>query len=108
MSYDIWMEIDTGGEHPASVCESSNMTSNVSPMWAKALGFPLADLDGVRGYKALPDLRRAIAHMEDHPTAYRELNPENGWGDTESALKFLREILAMCVAHPMAQIRISR
>lgn len=108
MSYDVWMEIDTGGPSPASVCESVNMTSNVSPMWRKALGFPLSDLEGVSGALAKASLREAIKSMEDDPEPYRAMNPSNGWGDHESALEYLRKILAMCVTHPKALIRISR
>lgn len=42
MSYDVWLEIDTGGEERARVGYSLNYTSNVRPMWDLALrGLPI-------------------------------------------------------------------
>lgn len=108
MSYDVWLTIDTGGPNPALVAEIGNCTSNVSPMWADALGRSLGQYDGAIAAYALPDLRAAVACMEDDPAHYRAMDPVNGWGDYEGALDYLRRLVVACAANPKATIRISR
>jgi hypothetical protein len=107
VSYDIWLTIDTGGPEPAAVGGSFNMTSNVAPMWRKA-GCDLADVHGKVASEVIPDLRKAIADMADHPAEYLPLNPPNGWGDYAGCLEFLRELLAEFESHPKATVRVWR
>jgi len=110
MSYDCYMTIDTGGEWPADVCDIGNMTSNVSGMWAKALGFPLADMEGWTGDVVGKHVHRAIAAIADPETRheYEAMNPSNGWGSVGAAEKYLHSILDACRKHPKAKLRISR
>jgi hypothetical protein len=107
VSYDVWLEIDTGGPEPAVVSEARNMTSNVAPMWRLA-GADLAHFAGMPAVECIPDLRKAIAKMEDDPAPYRALNPRNGWGDYESCLGYLRALLADFLNHPKATVKVSR
>lgn len=104
MSYDVWLEIDTGGPEPATV---GNYTSNVAPMWAGALGHSLRDLHHQECSVALDRLRAAVRVMEAEPDRFRAMNPANGWGDYEGALGYLRDLAAACAAHPKARIAIS-
>lgn len=106
MSYDVSLTINTGIEE-VNVAECGNYTSNVSPMWSEALGFPLSKLCGMNASDAVPHLRKAIAAMEDEPNKYRAMNPENGWGNYEGALSYLRKMLIECVQHPLCKIYIS-
>jgi hypothetical protein len=110
MSYDIELQIDTGGEWPATIEDIGNMTSNVSPMWSKALGFPLADLHGRIAGTVLDDLRRAIQHINDpaHVEVYEALEPDNGWGSRKGAAQYLGKLLDACQRHPNCTIEISR
>ena len=110
MSYDCYMEIDTGGKHRATVCDIGNMTSNVSGMWAKALGFPLAEMEGWTGEKVGTHVRRACAAIANPDTRheYEAMNPSNGWGSVQSAENYLHAILKGCNLHPKATLRISR
>ena len=80
MSYDVWMSIDTGGKEPVSVGDSINHTSNTSPMWTKAMGVPLRELDGKTGVEARPILNKGVNEMKRNPDEYTPMNPENGWG----------------------------
>src|SRR5438093_1169541 len=68
MSYDIHLEIDTGGGKMAEVWWV-NYTSNVSPMWRKALtgtAFEsLGAMDGHLASECAPALRLAIKAMLD-------------------------------------------
>lgn len=106
MSYDAWMQIDTGGSEPARVCDIGNMTSNVSPMWTKALGFPLRDLQDKTGAECVPHLARALGHIRapENRADYEAMNPPNGWGNHGHAIAFLQQIADACERHPKAQL----
>lgn len=111
MSYDIYLTIDTGGPEPATVHEVGNMTSNVSGMWRLALdGISLAELHGQECGECIPLLVRAVEHMRDpaNTATYEAMNPANGWGNHESATRYLNNLLNACRAHPKATIDISR
>lgn len=110
MSYDFSMEAPLGPDGSmVSVGDfDMNYTYNVSPMFRLALGGNgVNDLHGCVGSEAIPRLRAAIADMEDRPSVYRAMNPDNGWGDYEGALGVLKRLCDWCVAAPMAHIRIS-
>ncbi len=112
MSYDIWLEVDVGAYEKAKldVLPHWNYTSNVAPMWLKAM--PETDgLDGLEGMSccdAARVLEAGIARMEAEPDAYREMNPANGWGDFDGQLERLRELLAACRKAPQAKVGIWR
>lgn len=109
MSWDISLEIDTGGVEPAEVVDIGNYTYNVMPMYAKVMGLRSlnSDLHGMLAGEAIPILRNGIAYMEDNPLIFQRMNPENGWGDYEGALEYLRKILKACVSNPKCTIRVS-
>lgn len=110
MSYTIWLDIDTGAPTPARVADSINYTSNVFPMWIKALegtGFDGLDtMDGHLAGECLPALETAIAAMRANPAVYTAMNPPGGWGNADGARQFLGELADMCSAHPKATVRI--
>lgn len=107
MSLGIWLSMDTGaGESLTS--EGLNYTHNVSPMWCAAGVYEvLYESDGQRAGDTLETLRAGIRDMENHPEKYRAMNPPNGWGGYEGALRFLRDWQAECAKHPNATIRVS-
>lgn len=105
MSYDITLVIDTGGAEPVEVYED-NYTSNVSPMWTKALGRPLASLDGHKAVDICSLLDRAVRHMEDNPGIYAAMDPENGWGDSVGATNVLEVLAAACREHPKTTLKV--
>lgn len=113
MSYDGWLQLQvaTGGPESVAVmvAELGNCTSNVAPMWRRALeeageSIRLSDTEGRVAAEVLPLLNRAIAHMADNPDVYRPMNPANGWGDYEGALAYLRNVAELCEQHPKAQL----
>lgn len=98
-------------EHRKPFLESlydSNYTYNVSGMWYKA--FPLRDnegqptgirgLDGLSGAEGAEALKAAVAYMVEHKTELEALNPENGWGSYDGALRLLREMLHYTEGYP--------
>jgi hypothetical protein len=113
MSLDVHLEIDTGGESMAAVAGIGDITYNVGPMVREALGCGLRDLHGENAAAVLPQLRKAVADMQDRPGVYRALNPENGWGNadwirnTAITLAFLERFAAECARHPKATVVIS-
>lgn len=98
MSYDIYV----AGKM------SRNMTSNVAPMWDKAmLGMNLRDMDGKTGTECLPHLKAGLRHMAQHRHEYEELNPENGWGSFGSALAVLVELYFALIDDPAVTVHVT-
>lgn len=106
MSYDVWLEIDTGGPEPACVGEEWNHTSNVAKMWRKA-GADIAQFDGKPAGECVPVLRSAIAAMLANEADYTPMNPSNGWGSYDSCIRFLGVVKAGFEKHPKATVRVS-
>lgn len=106
MSYDITLEIDTGGEFLAEVCEVGNHTYNTSQMFFKALGIGLTELSGRNAGETIELLERAVKHMEENADEYTPLNPPNGWGSYDTALTYLNRILTACRKHPKSTISV--
>jgi hypothetical protein len=108
MSYDIYLDIDTGAEEPQTVVEIGNYTSNVFPIWVEALnGRSLREYHGAPCSEAAGPLAEAVKRMEADPDKYREMNPSNGWGDYEGALRYLRSLAEASAEHPKCMIRVS-
>jgi hypothetical protein len=109
MSYDLYLMIDTGGPEPAEVADVGNYTSNVSPLWALALGKPLSEFHGAAAGSCVKTLEKAVRHMRDPANAarYRAMQPENGWGNLEGATRYLEDLLSECRRHPRAWVYVS-
>ena len=107
MSYDTYMQVDTGRER-VDVDYAGNYTSNVSVMWLRALdGKLLYELEGLSGELAVPLLVAAVQYFRENMGEMQKLNPSNGWGNAEGALKYLESILKMCEKHPKAFLHFS-
>ena len=52
----------------------------------------------------LPLVSAGLQDMRDNPTEYRALEPENGWGKYEGALKFTEALAKACAEHPAAVV----
>lgn len=109
MSYWTYLKIDAGGEEPATVYEAGNMTSNVSGIWADAMGKPLRDWEGTTGADLALVLDIAISKMKDPANAarYKAMEPSNGWGSLEKATEYLETILEGCREYPKAHLHVS-
>jgi hypothetical protein len=104
----VSLDIDLECAHCKSEIVSKNYTHNVIPMWEKAGCYEaLYKSDGDLASGIIPWLRSAVEAMEANPEEYIALNPENGWGSYDTALPWLKELLAECIAHPDAVIRVS-
>lgn len=115
MSLDIYVEYPPcehcGSDgHSVEVMDDEavrlNYTHNVSDMWRKAGCYEaLYRSEGVKASILLPTLRQSLAHMQDNPKEYLPLNPPNGWGSYEGAMKFLERVIAVLARHPNALVR---
>lgn len=106
MSYEISLEIETGNGHLYTVYED-NYTKNVSNMFRAAIeDIGLKRFHGMGAEFAILLINKAILKMQSDPERYKKMNPENGWGDYEGALKVLQNLHAACVQHPLCTIHI--
>lgn len=106
MSYDIWLEVNTGGPEPAQVGEDWNYTRNCGPMW-RAAGVDLAEFDGKLADECLPVLRRAIDELRANEAKYVAMNPPNGWGSYDTLVPALERLAETFTRHPLAHVRVS-
>ena len=100
------------GEQPCAGCASGaglevdNYTYNVSPMFVRAFAGTPIEKDGIRGLngmtaqKAVPILAAAIAYFQAHEAELMLLNPHNGWGNYDGALRLLFSLHRFGVKHP--------
>lgn len=110
MSLDIWLT------HNVCPCcgqgkegWSDNYTSNVTPMWKEAGVYDaLYFSEGKTTAEVVIAVSKGVLDMEENPEKYRAMNPPNGWGDYDSALKFLQEFLIECAEDPDAVIGVSK
>jgi hypothetical protein len=108
VSYDIYLQIDTGAGESVTAVEIGNYTSNVGPMWCEALGDKLLrEYHGAPCSEAAGPLAEAVKRMEAEPDKYREMEPANGWGDYEGALRYLRTLAEACAEHSKCTIYVS-
>lgn len=90
----------------------SNMTHNMSEMAAELGIFDAVwrpDTVGiVTAIQLIPILESAIAELEEQPEHYKTFNPDNGWGDYDGFLNFLKTYLAGCTTYPDGLVEVSR
>lgn len=106
MSWDVSLVINTGIKE-VQVFDAGNYTCNVAPMYFEAIGGEgLRSFDGlIANYVGL-ELGRVIEEMKRDPDKYEKMNPKNGWGNYEGAVRFLKKIREGCLDHPLATVRI--
>lgn len=107
MSYDVDFKIDTGGDELVALGNGLNHTYNCSKMFHLALaGHGINGLHGKECSGLISNLEDAVAHIRDpkNKETYEAMNPENGWGNHETATRFLEEILDGAKRHPKAII----
>lgn len=108
MSYDIWLEIDTGGPEPFKLeDEYWNFTSNVAPMWGAA-GADLAEFHDKLAGDCATVLHAARLEMEAHPEKYRAMDSPNGWGTYDDLMPRLAVLAAWFDRHPKATVKVWR
>jgi len=102
LDFSLWVKV-IDEDNPQGELFTANYTHNVTPMWRLAGVYDALYMS--KGQKAgdlVNILLMGVACMVKGSGNYIALNPPNGWGDYETALVFLRKVLAACAAHPDA------
>jgi hypothetical protein len=102
MSWDICLK----NKNNKITAEIGKYTYNVNPMYQKAMGISLSDLNNMSTKQAIPILLKGVEEMINNKKEYIKLNPVNGWGNYDGALKYLESILKGCQKHYKSYISI--
>lgn len=106
MSLDITL---SGPEVVAVEYCSMNYTHNVTPMWELAGVYEeLYNRNGAKAGDIVQILKTGILNMELNPAEFKKLNPPNGWGDYDDALRWLKIFTKHCEDHPNSTIEVSK
>lgn len=90
MSYSMNFEVEESGQ---ALFETLSPTYNLAPMFERALGFPIRNLEGKTAAECLPHLQRAYIFLIDNQDECRSLEPANKWGTYEGAVEAMRTLL---------------
>jgi hypothetical protein len=66
------------------------------------------ELSITKASELIEPLTTGLALLESDPTRFKTFNPENGWGDYEGLVEFVRSYLMACRQYPEAEIYVSR
>lgn len=121
MSYDIDLEIDTGGPE-RHIVQEFNITYNVAAMLNRALdGWPGNKYPGtqseVHSFQHLHGWKAGAAYVPlliayyfltdpNNETELRSLEPTNNWGTLEQLITFLDLLLESLKAHPKTSLNV--
>ena len=107
MSWDIWLAVEVDGKD-VEVVPSVNYTHNCNPM-IRAAGFEEwpYDLDGMLCREFCRRLDATLRELRADPKTFRFMNPVNGWGDYDSLVRVLGEVLDSFDRYPSATVRVS-
>jgi len=99
-------------EFETNVVFDYNITHNLGPM-AKAAGIYMElwrpeELGITKAVQLIEPLREGLHRLKVEPNTYKELNPDNGWGDYEGLVKFVSSYLDACYDYPDADVEASR
>jgi hypothetical protein len=103
MSWDVWLEMDTGGPIKTEVSESFNYTHNCNCM-LRDVGIEWSEMRNMKGKDVVFMLDIAIEKLKSDPEKYRKMNPSNGWGSYDSLLSVLERIVEDFSMHPKATL----
>lgn len=107
MSLDVWITAMQETE-----VYSANITHNLGGM-ARLAGLYEAlwrpeEINVTSAGELVPFLVNGLNALEGDPEKFRALNPENGWGDYDGLVRFVKAYLDACLLTPHGTIGISR
>jgi len=95
-------------------CEvfTANITHNLNRM-AKEAGiyqhlWRPEELGITKAAELVTPLAEGLARLKQAPEKYKTLNPENGWGNYECLVEFVKKYLQACIDNPSADVEVSR
>ncbi len=100
MSYDLRIGVKVEGLTLIAVIdepECSSPTYNLAEMFRACMGWDFEVGKWYNVKEVRPKIRNGIEELKNNWKKYKRLEPENGWGDVNSALRVL-ESLEKCIA----------
>lgn len=103
MSADYYLQVDTGNGHSVEVA-AFNVTYNLGVM-LRAAGFPAwRALSGAPPVETAGVLDGVARALRADPDRFKAMNPPNGWGDYDVAVKFVEDFRDALRDHPNVRI----
>ena len=107
MSLDVYLT----AIRPTTVFEY-NITHNLGKMASEAgiykhLWRP-DELGITKAEELIIPLSEGLSRLEKDPEQFRKYNPENGWGNYDGLVNFVKSYLVACRENPEATIEVSR
>lgn len=104
----FWFYVYQGEEISENELFADSITWNLNPMWyAAGVHDALRKSDGKKANEIDEALVAGLRRMRADPETFRKMNPPNGWGTYEQAMKLLEELIRVVQSYPEATIRIS-
>lgn len=107
MSWDVSLIKECKCCNKTDEIEVGNYTYNVSKMYNLAMDCTISDLHGLIANDVTVKLLEGINHMKQYSETYIQLNPANGYGNYEGAVKFLEKIYDACMKNPDYKIDVN-
>ena len=104
MSYDFYLTSHCEACNTDHQHFNENYTSNVAPMFVHCFkdGIHVINNENANvGGRILFDL---LGHFLDNKEELEKLNPTNGWGDYDGALKLIRDMVKASMKAPNAAV----
>jgi len=112
MGADVYLSIDTGRGRQARI-EELYCTYNLSKMFysaCEAIGAPIAEGESFHStwiklptHQIKPFLLPVLKEIQAKPEIYKPMEPSNGWGSYDSAIRFLAKVIQLSELHPKAE-----
>lgn len=97
MSYDIRFAVRVADHEDLFVVigepEYSSPTYNIGQLLRKCMDWNFHQGEWYAVETIIPHIERGIHELTFNATKYRSLEPDNGWGSCESALRALKSIM---------------
>lgn len=90
----------------------ANITHNLAEMAREAELYEALWRPDENGYRRaeqlIEPLRYGLKKLQDNPEYFKQFNPENGWGNYDNLVTFVRLYLRACEEWPEATVEVSR
>ena len=98
MSYDIRFAVKVAGTDKDTYAvigepERSSPTYNNAQIFRKSMGWDFKQGEWYKVTDIIPYIEHGIHELQFNKDAYRELEPDNGWGGISSSLEALQSII---------------
>jgi hypothetical protein len=91
---------------------SRNITHNLNTMAGEAGIYEALwrpeEIGITKAAELIEPLRKGLNALQSEPDRFKKHNPENGWGNYDGLVSFVRDYLRACEETPDAEIYVSR